>query len=70
MTVTSASDLKAAQDNGVMFFPIVPGKENDSWKELREVALMSFVAGEYREKKMDAYIENFLNSLPDAETWD
>ena len=66
----AASDLKAAQDNGVMFFPIVPSRENDSWKELGDVALDSFVAGEYREKKMDAYVENFLNSLPDAETWD
>ena len=65
----AASDLKAAQDNGVLFFPIVPGKENESWQELREVALQSFVAGEYRQKKMDAYIDAFLASLPDAQTW-
>ena len=66
----AASDLKAAQDNGVEFFPIVPGNENASWKELGDVALASFIDGSYRAEKMDAYIENFFASLPDAKTWD
>lgn len=66
----AASDYQAAQDNGVMFFPIVPGRENESWKELGDVALSSFVAGDYHETKMNAYVDAFLASLPDAETWD
>ena len=66
----AASDLNAAQSNGVLFYPIVPGKENDSWKELEQNVLTSFISGAYQGKKMSGYIDAFLASLPDAATWE
>ena len=66
----AASDLKAAWDNGVLFYPIVPGRENGSWKTLGETVLPSFILGDYKGETMDGYVAAFLDSLTDAETWD
>ena len=65
----AASDLKAAQDNGVLFYPIVPGRENESWKELETTAFGCFTAGTYPGEKMDGYVSAFLDSLPEAVVW-
>ena len=65
----AASDLKAAQDNGVLFYPIVPGKENESWKELETTAFGCFTAGTYPGVKMDGYVSAFLDSLPETVVW-
>ncbi len=65
----AASDLKAAQDNGVLFYPIVPGKENESWKELETTAFGCFTARTYPGVKMDGYVSAFLNSLPETVVW-
>ena len=66
----AASDWQAAQDNGVLFYPIVPGRENESWSTLGETVLPAFTALAYKGKTMDGYVENFLSSLTDAPTWD
>ncbi len=66
----AASDLKAAQDNGVLFYPIVPGKENESWKELETKAFADFTAGNYQGDEMNGYVSAFLNSLPEKAPWE
>ena len=66
----AASDLKAAQDNGVLFYPIVPGRENESWKTLGATVLGQFTGGTYEGEAMEGYVSAFLSSLTDAETWD
>lgn len=38
------SDLKAAKDNGVSFYPILASKEADSWKQLKEEVAPRFFA--------------------------
>ena len=65
----AASDLKAAQDNGVLFYPIVPGKENESWKELETKAFPDFTAGKYPGDEMNGYVSAFLSSLPETAEW-
>ena len=40
-------DHKAAKANGVLFFPILPGREEDSWERLHGEALDRFFAGTY-----------------------
>ena len=65
----AASDLKAAQDNEVLFYPIVPGKENESWKELETTAFPDFTAGKYPGEEMNGYVSAFLNSLPEEVPW-
>ena len=55
-------DEKAAEDNGVLFFPILVGKEKESWKELSEAGTKRFsegtFAGEYQDKLKKMFHEN------------
>ena len=57
-------DLDAARSNGVYFYPILPGKEGQSWAELRDTAICKLLdgsyAGEYQEKKIAEFMENFI----------
>ena len=63
MVGDAMGDLNAAEENGVCFFPILPGKESESWQELRESALTRLsdgtYLGEYQEKKKLEFINNF-----------
>ena len=38
----SPSDFYAARKNDISFFPIIPGKEDISWRFLQSKALSSF----------------------------
>ena len=66
----AASDLKAAQENGVLFYPIVPGTENRSWAELETAAFGSFLSGSYAGERMERYLSVFLSSLPEEVPWE
>ena len=45
------SDGIAAHEAGAMFYPIMPGDEETSWKRFREEILPLFLAGKYDEKE-------------------
>jgi len=62
-------DMKAAKANGVLFYPIRPGKEEESWKLLREKYLVLFLAGDYRGTCQDELIREFLAELPETPPW-
>ncbi|MCU0378093.1 MAG: hypothetical protein MUC78_07500 [Bacteroidales bacterium] len=62
-------DFKAARDNGALFFPVVPGHENRSWKLFYEEALDRFIAGKYRGEYQQQLISEFEKSLPDKPSW-
>lgn len=62
-------DFKAAYENGALFFPIVPGKENSSWKLLYEEALDKFINGSYKGVYQDNLISEFERSLPESPSW-
>lgn len=55
-------DLAAAEKNGVLFFPILVGKERESWQELMDSGLDALVshsyAGEYQERKKAEFYKN------------
>lgn len=55
-------DLKAAEKNGVHFFPILVGKEKESWEEFIYTALPKLLdgslGGEYQEGKIAAFYKN------------
>lgn len=63
MVGDAIGDLDAARKNGVYFFPILPTKEKESWRELCEVALPKLIggeyAGEYQKRKIDEFMDNF-----------
>ena len=63
MVGDAIGDLDAAEKNGVHFFPILPGKEGESWRELLEVGIKKPLdgtySGEYQENKRLEFLENF-----------
>jgi phosphoglycolate phosphatase-like HAD superfamily hydrolase len=62
-------DFRAACDNGALFYPVIPGHENRSWKLFYEEALDKFISGKYMGKYQDSLISEFEKSLPDKPSW-
>ncbi len=62
-------DLKAAQTNGVLFYPINPGHEEESWLRFFEDALPRFFSGAYAGEFMRQRISEFEALLPETPPW-
>jgi phosphoglycolate phosphatase-like HAD superfamily hydrolase len=62
-------DLKAAKSNGVLFFPINPGKEEQSWEKLYNEGLDRFFEGTYKGAYEDELIKEFETYLPEHPHW-
>jgi phosphoglycolate phosphatase-like HAD superfamily hydrolase len=62
-------DYKAAKANNVLFFPIVPHREEDSWKELFEHSLDRFFAGTFAGDYEKGLFAEFDASLPAVPPW-
>jgi phosphoglycolate phosphatase-like HAD superfamily hydrolase len=62
-------DYRAARENGVCFFPIVPGKETASWQRFLSEGLDKFLAGTYKGSYEAALIKEFDDALPAAPSW-
>lgn len=62
-------DLKAAKSNGALFYPIVPGHEENSWKRFLEEALPRFFSGQYAGHYEDELMQAFDASLPETPPW-
>jgi phosphoglycolate phosphatase-like HAD superfamily hydrolase len=63
------SDWKAAENNGVLFYPIDPGYEEESWQRFFEESLPRFFAGTYAGAYMDAQLARFQTLLPETPPW-
>lgn len=57
-------DVQAAQSNAVLFYPIIPGKEAESWLLLKNIYLHKFIEGTYADCEQ-ALIKNFYAELAD-----
>ena len=60
-------DLNAAKANNVLFYPINPGNEPESWKRFHDEAFDKFINGEYAgdyEAKVIAEFDSYLPELP------
>ena len=62
-------DFTAAKDNHALFYPIVPGKEDASWKLFCEEAYDLFLKGSYGGAYADKLIKEFNDSLPEVPPW-
>ncbi|MGH7129948.1 MAG: HAD family hydrolase, partial [Planctomycetaceae bacterium] len=62
-------DMKAAQANGVLFFPINPGHEEASWERFVNEACDKFLAGEYAGDYEKQLIGEFDQYLPETPPW-
>ena len=62
-------DLEAARANGVLFYPIDPGDEDESWRRFHDEALPRFFGGTYAGAYMDDRVTRFLALLPEVPPW-
>ena len=67
MVGDAPGDMKAAKENEALFYPINPGKEDESWERFYNEALDKFFDGEYAgsyESKLVKEFEKYLPSIP------
>lgn len=57
-------DLESAREAGVRFFPVNPGKENDSWEQLAAEVYPAFLRGTYTAAQEEERVREFLALLP------
>jgi phosphoglycolate phosphatase-like HAD superfamily hydrolase len=69
MVGDAPGDLAAAQANGVLFYPIEPGFEDESWQRFHDEALPRFFNESYAGIYMAERIERFLSLLPEVPPW-
>ncbi len=69
MVGDAPGDMQAAQGNGVLFYPIDPGHEDESWQRFFEEALPRFLSESYAGEYMDAQIARFNQLLPETPPW-
>jgi phosphoglycolate phosphatase-like HAD superfamily hydrolase len=62
-------DLKAARSNGVLFFPVNPGKEVESWEKLYNEGIDRFFSGTYKGVYEEELIKEFETFLPEHPHW-
>lgn len=62
-------DYKAASSNGVLFFPINPGHEEDSWERFYNEGLDRFFNGTYQGEYENRLIKEFNSYLPEKPSW-
>lgn len=62
-------DLDAARNNGVLFYPIMPGKEDEAWESFLNEGLEKFLNGTFTGTYEDSLIKEFIKSLPDTPPW-
>ncbi len=62
-------DLAAATEAGVLFFPVIPGREDETWRRFHDEAYDRFLAGTYAGAYAEALTRAFLDALPDTPPW-
>ncbi|MBS0012048.1 MAG: HAD family hydrolase, partial [Bacteroidales bacterium] len=63
-------DMEAARQNGVLFYPVIPGREAESWARLRNEAFERFLDGSYKGDYADRLIYEFKKALPGKPPWE
>ena len=62
-------DWRAARSVGAVFFPIAPGREEESWQQLRDEGLQRFFDGSFAGAYEDRLLEEFQAILPEDPPW-
>ena len=62
-------DMKAAQSNGALFYPINPGNEEASWERFLNEAYNKFLGGQYAGDYAQHLIDEFDTYLPEQPSW-
>jgi phosphoglycolate phosphatase-like HAD superfamily hydrolase len=62
-------DLNAAKNNGVLFYPILPGGEDKSWERLQNEGLARFINNTFKGAYEDQLHREFRKLLPEKPSW-
>ena len=62
-------DFKAAKSNSALFYPINPGREEQSWQRLYDEALDRFFNEDYAGDYEDSLVAEFNQCLPENPPW-
>ena len=62
-------DFKAAKSNFALFYPINPGREEQSWQRLYDEALDRFFNEDYAGDYEDSLVAEFNQCLPENPLW-
>jgi phosphoglycolate phosphatase-like HAD superfamily hydrolase len=62
-------DLAAARANNVLFFPIIPGREEESWRRFYDEAVDRFLNRKFAGSYEDELVLEFEASLPSTPPW-
>jgi len=62
-------DLKAARGAGALFYPIIPGREEESWRRFHDEAMDRFFALTYKGSYEQDLLAEFEASLPATPPW-
>lgn len=65
----SSGDLAAASANGALFFPIIPGRESEAWRELSEEGLTRFLKGTFAGDYQEKLLKDFRAALLCVPPW-
>jgi len=63
-------DLRAAKENEVLFYPIIPGEEETSWEHFYRESLDRFLSESYAGEYERALIARFDRALPERPPWE
>ena len=56
-------DLKAAKEAGALFFPILPGREDESWHKFYDEGFPRFLGNTFAGEYQEALLAEFDSSL-------
>ena len=65
----SPNDLAAAREVGALFFPLLPGREEECWQRLQAESYDRFLAGDYAGAYEDELVTEFMRMLPEEPPW-
>lgn len=63
MVGDAPGDIASAKEAGVLYYPIVPGEENNSWARFRNEILEKVVSGGFRKGRMEQYEQEYYKKL-------
>jgi len=69
MVGDAPGDYQAAQKNNALYFPIVPGREDVSWKRLAQEGLDRFFSGTFAGAYQQGLVDEFNAALPEHPSW-
>jgi len=69
MVGDAPGDYRAAQGNGALFYPIIPGYEETSWQRFFDESLDRFFTGDYAGDYEQQLVAEFNKHLPEKAPW-